>query len=73
MINTTFSMTKIISGKIEKGKIIPSERLSGQTENTHIRIFIFPQVKNNINYFGKGKGIFGDGLKFQKKIRQEWQ
>lgn len=25
------------------------------------------------DYFGKGKGIFGDGLAFQKKIRCEWQ
>lgn len=24
-------------------------------------------------YFGKGKGMFGDGLAFQKKVRAEWK
>ncbi len=24
------------------------------------------------NYFRKGKGIYGDALKYQKKIRTEW-
>ncbi|MBI2638916.1 type II toxin-antitoxin system Phd/YefM family antitoxin [Candidatus Peregrinibacteria bacterium] len=31
------------------------------------------QDEKTEHYFGKGKGIFGDGLKFQKKSRAEWK
>lgn len=24
-------------------------------------------------YFGRGKGLFGDGLEYQKKLRAEWK
>jgi predicted RNase H-like HicB family nuclease len=32
----------------------------------------FEDVKRS-DYFGKGKGIFGDAMKYQKKLRNEWQ
>ncbi len=28
---------------------------------------------NIMEFFGKGKGIFGDGLKYQKSLRKEWK
>ncbi len=28
--------------------------------------------KNVSRYYGKLKGVFGDGLEYQKKIRNEW-
>lgn len=31
------------------------------------------QHEETERYFGKGKGLFGDGLAYQRKIRAEWK
>ena len=56
---TSLPMMKVISGKIKDG--------------AEVKIFIFPKQKNTAKFFGKGKGIFGDGLKYQKQLRKEWK
>ena len=66
-------MSTIISGKIEKGKIIPNKSLPKTMKNMEVRIYIFPKVNGKPINVSKTKGIYGDGLKFQKKIRQEWR
>ena len=66
-------MTKVLAGTIEKGKIIPKGTLPSGVNNAQVKIFIFAESVKKMNYFGKGKGIFGDALKFQKKMRSEWK
>lgn len=66
-------MTKVISGKIENGRIVPTTPLSPKLNNALVKIYVW--TKNPLrksDYFGKGKGIFGDALKYQKKLRKEW-
>ncbi len=31
-----------------------------------------PEKPKLMDFFGKMKGIFGDGLSYQKKLRNEW-
>ena len=30
------------------------------------------ETKSLTNFYGKLKGVFGDGLEYQKKMRDEW-
>ncbi len=67
-------MTKVIDGKIENGKIIPKTPLSPKLNNASVKIYVWIKTSvNKTNYFGKGKGIYGDALKYQKKMRSEWK
>ena len=72
----TANMKSVISGKIENGKIIPKAPLPAGTNNALVRIFILPAIikkeKPKKSYFGLVKGVYGDALKYQKKIRKEW-
>ena len=67
-------MIKVIDGKIENGKIVIKTPLSTKFNNASVKIYVW--VKNPLkkpDYFGKGKNIFGDALKYQKKIRNAWK
>lgn len=66
-------MTKVIVGRIENGKIVPKNPLSPKLNNASVKIYVW--AKNPLkksSYFGKGKSIFGNALKYQKKIRKAW-
>ena len=73
MSHIKIPMTKVLVGTIEKGKIIPKGTLPSGVNNAQVKIFIFSESVNKTSYFGKGKGIFGDALKFQKKMRSDWK
>lgn len=66
-------MTKVIQGKIMRGKIIPTQALPILGKNINVKIFVLSGPINTKSYFGKGKNIFPDGLAYQKKIRKEWR
>ena len=66
-------MTKVITGTIKKGKIIPHQDLPQETKNGTVKIFIFTESPSKKSFFGKCKGVFGDALKFQKHMRREWK
>ena len=70
---TSLPMMKVISGKIKDGKIISGSKIPNFKDGAEVKIFIFPKQKNTAKFFGKGKGIFGDGLKYQKQLRKEWK
>jgi len=40
-----------------------------------LEVFVFPEkkAKKLKDFFGKGKGIFGDALKYQQDLRKEWK
>lgn len=69
-------MLPSIPAIVRKGKIILTRKISLPEGDVRIKIFAFPPLKysgkNVTPYFGKLKGIFGDGLKFQQKLRNEW-
>lgn len=66
-------MTFLIPGKIQGGKIIPEKKLPFKGGEVQIKIFVLPHRPKVEKFFGKLKGVFGDGLKYQKKIRSEWK
>ncbi len=54
-------------------KVAPSRKVAEAAKKLKVQIFAFPKLKSKISFFGKGKNLFGDGVKFQKEIRKEWQ
>ena len=70
--NAVDCMTQSLSAKIRNGKIVLNRKLSIRDADVKIKIFVFRKAQKVNQYFGKCKGAFGDGLVFQKKMREEW-
>lgn len=67
------TMTYTLAGKIRNGKIIPEKKIPYKEGKVQIKIFVFPKSPPHSSYFGKLRGIFGDAVHYQKKIRSEWK
>lgn len=67
---------KIFRGKLKNGKIIPEDRLPTSPEELEVQIFVFGPTTPLIDrqrFFGSMKGQWGDPIKYQRKMRKEWE
>ena len=58
----TFFMVIVINKEADKEEIKAALKKIGKNKNK-------PKL---VDFFGKLKGAFGDGLDYQKKLRNEW-
>lgn len=52
--------------------IINKDANQEEIKNALNKIKANPEKLNLIDFYGKMKGKFGDGLSYQKKLRNEW-
>lgn len=73
----TNAMTpKVIEGIIKNGKIFPKKNIPKTMSGLEVRIFVLPlgkEQKERMQYFGAIKKGWGDPVKYQRKLRNEFE
>jgi len=64
-------MTKLLEKQIGAKKE-QAKSLGVLAKTAELKIFTFSNQKTKKTYLGKGKNLFGDGVKYQKELRKEW-
>lgn len=69
---------KIIEGTIQKGKIVPKENIPKNISGLEVRIIVLGKkntelAKEREKYRGAVPSGWGDPLKYQRKLREEWK
>ncbi|MEK9159704.1 MAG: hypothetical protein AAB383_03160 [Patescibacteria group bacterium] len=64
-------MTKLLDKQTGAEKE-QTKNLGVLAKTAELKIFTFSNQKAKKTYLGKGKNLFGDGVKYQKEIRKEW-
>lgn len=66
----------IIEGVIKNGKILPKKNIPKTMSGLEVRIFVLPLSKGQkerMKYFGAIPKGWGDPVKYQKKLRDEFE
>lgn len=66
----------IIEGEVKNGKIIPKKTLPKAVADMHVQILLTPKAspaKERMKYRGSVPHGWGDPVKYQRKIRAEFE